>query len=302
MRIFLLSRNRSNYTARRLTEVARARGHQLRLLDPMRCELALSGRQAEIYYGQKRLGRADLILPRIPHSITDYGLAVLGQFALKGIPSLNDAAGIALARNKLRCLQCLSAAGIEVPSTLMAGDAVDLKNMISLVGGAPVLVKLLQPNDRTGVMICESLQSMGAALETVLGLGHNFIVQRYLRSQQGRDLRALVVGDRVVAAVRRRPRAGRLSSSLARGARLTTILLPARQASVAFDCARVLGLLIAAVEMLEGWGRLHVLVVNGCPGLRDLEAVTGLDLATPILELGEKILSLREAPRKNIAS
>jgi ribosomal protein S6--L-glutamate ligase len=162
------------------------------------------------------------------------------------------------------------------------------------------LVRLLEAGGRTGVVVFESLQSMSAALETMVGLGHNFIVQRYVKSPRGRDLRALVVGERVIAAVRRRARAGKLSRSLARGARFAKVTLNAVQERIAVRSAQVVGLPVAAVDMLETDTNVRVFEVNASPGLRDLEAVTGLDLATPLIELGErKVLALAEAGRKN---
>jgi ribosomal protein S6--L-glutamate ligase len=288
MRLIVLSRSGSIYSTQRLVEVARSRGHQVRVLDPLACELFLSGREGIIYSGRKKIGRVEAVLPRFGQSATIYGLAVLNHFSLQGVVLINDAQGIAQARNKLRCLQILALHGIEVPATVMARDAADLRAMVELVGGVPVLVKMLQGNDRMGVMVCESLESMGAALDAVLGLGQQVIVQQYVRRGHGRDVRALVVGGRVVAAVLRKPRAGRLSSSLARGARLTPVSLTPREQRVAIESTRVIGLEVAAVDMIEVAGTTRVFEVNASPGLKDLEKVTGRDLATPIIELAER--------------
>jgi ribosomal protein S6--L-glutamate ligase len=300
MRIYLLSRSPSTYTTRRLAESARARGHQVRILDPLRCELFVEERTTAVYYGGRTLARADLVIPRFGQSATAYGSAVLDQFGLQGMPSLNDSIGIGKARNRLRSLQILAAAGIDVPPTVMTGDAADLGEIVRRVGGLPVLVRLLEAGGRTGVVVFESLQSMSAALETVLGLRQNFIVQRYVKSPRGRDLRALVVGDRVVAAVRRRARAGKVFRSLARGTRSAKVSLSAAQERIAVRSAQTVGLPVAAVDMLETGNSLRVFEVNAAPGLHDLEAITGLDLATPIIELGErKVLALAGSSRKN---
>jgi ribosomal protein S6--L-glutamate ligase len=288
MRLLLLSRSRSIYTTRRLVAAGRKRGHQVRVLDPARCELLMSGRVAEIFYQGKKVGPVDVVIPRIAESITNYGLAVVDHFALRGVALVNDATSIAQARNKLRCLQSLSAHGVDVPATVMAQDAGQIRKMVELVGGVPVLVKLLHPNGRAGVMVCETLQSMGAALDAVLGLGHNFIVQQYVGARGGRDLRALVVGDRVIAAVRRNTRSGRLARTLSRGARLTPVTLARSQERMAIESARVIGLQACAVDMIEADGKTRVFEVNASPGLKDLEAVTGRDLATPIIALAER--------------
>ena len=288
VRIALLSRSSSTYTTRRLSDVARARGHHVRILDPLRCELLLDGQQAQVRYRKKPLGRFDLVIPRIGQSITGYGLGVLTQLALRGAIPLNDASAIARAHDKLRCLQALAAHGVEVPRTVMAGEHANLNELATLVGGVPLLVRLLTSGQRTGMMICETVESTKAALETVQGLGQNFIVQRYVRERRGRDLRALVVGDRVLAAVRRRAKPGRLAKSLASGARFAEVTLSERQARVAVESARVIGLQVAAIDMLEVEGKLRVFEVNASPGLREMEATTGLDLVTPIVELGER--------------
>lgn len=296
MRFFLLSRSSSTYTTRRLADAGRQRGHQMRVVDPLRCDLFLAGRDARVLFQDKELPACDVVIPRIGQSITGYGLAVLAQLQLRGSVVLNDPSGIAQAHNLLRCLQALAAQGIDVPPTVMAGDASHLKERAELVGGLPVLVKLVSSGHRAGTMVSETVQSMSAALEAVLGLGHNFVLQRYVRERRGRDLRALVVGDKVLAAVRRRAKPGKLRKSLSLGARFAEVQLTARQAKVAVDSAKVVGLRVAAVDMLESEGALTVFEVNASPSLKELEAVTGLDLATPIIELGERLFRKAQSP------
>ena len=183
MHLTILSRRAGIYTTRRLTQAARLRGARVRVLDPVRIEMHL-GPKAAAYHGGKRLARTDVVLPRIAPSVQAYGLAVLNHFTMLGVPTLNDANGIAASRNKMRSLQLLSAHGVPVPPTVMAASASDLKAMVELVGGVPVLIKLLTPGERAGVMVCESLQSMEAALEAVLSMGHNLLVQRYVHRKR----------------------------------------------------------------------------------------------------------------------
>ncbi len=297
MRIVLLSRSGTLYSTRRLSEAARRRGHDVRLLDPVECELVMTGGAVEVFHRGRKVGPVDAVIPRIAQSVANYGLAVVEHFGLRGVVLVNDSSAIAQARNKLRCLQALAARGIEVPATVMARDATQIRQLVGRVGGVPVLVKLLQANGRTGVMVCESLQSLGAALETVLGLGQNFIVQQYVDRRGGRDLRALVVGDRVVAAVRRRPRPGRLARTLGRGARLAEAVLTREQAALAVESARVVGLLVAAVDMVEAGGKTRVFEVNASPGLESLEKATGRDLASPIILLAEQEVASRSGAR-----
>ena len=293
MKITLLSRSASIPSTKRLIEAARARGHKARVLNPVRVEMHLDGRSANLYYQRKKLSPCDVVIPRIAQSISNYGLAVVNQFAMRGIPIVNSAQAIAQSRNKMRTLQLLSAHGIDIPATVMARDAGDLTEMVGLVGGVPVLVKLLQGQEKHGVMVCESLQSLEAALEAILGLGHNLVVQQYVK-KTGHDLRVLVIGGRAVAGVRRRPRVGRLSATLNRGARLEGITLSPSQREAAEGAARLVGLDVAAVDLLDVQGAPKVFEVNSSPALPEMEAATGMDLAGLIVERAEQLV--REAP------
>lgn len=289
MKITILSRSASISSTKRLVEAGRARGHQVRVLNPVRVEMHLDGQRATLYYRRRKLSLCDVVIPRIAQSINNYGLAVVNQFAMCGVPLVNTARAIAESRNKLRSLQLLSAHGIDIPATVMARDAADLKAMVGLVGGVPVLVKLLQGQEKHGVMVCESLQSLEAALEAILGLGHNLVVQQYVQNT-GQDVRVLVVGGRAVAAVRRRPRFGRLSYTLNRGARLEPIELTEAQRRAAERTATLVGLEVAAVDLLDVQeGHPKVFEVNSSPALPEMEAATGLDLARIIIERAEQL-------------
>ncbi|HZJ55338.1 MAG TPA: RimK family alpha-L-glutamate ligase [Myxococcaceae bacterium] len=293
MRLTVLSRSLSVPSTARLVAAARARGHPVRVFDPVQVEMHLDGTRGQILYRRRKLALPDVVLPRIAHSITPYGLAVVNQFGMLGVPVMNTAAAIAQARNKMRCLQLLSAHGIAVPATVMARSAGDLKAMVQLVGGVPVLVKLLGGADERGVMVCETLNSLEAALEAILGLGHNLLVQEYVR-KAGRDVRVLVVGGRAVAAVRRRPRMNRLANTLNRGARFERIVLTDAQRRAAAEAARLIGLEVAAVDMLDVRGLPKVFEVHSSPGLVEMEKALGEDLATPIVVRAEQLA--RERP------
>ncbi len=293
MRLTILSRSLSVPSTARLVAAARARGHSVRVLDPVQVEMHLDGTRGQLLYRRRKLVLPDVVLPRIAQSITPYGLAVANQFGMLGVPVMNTAAAIAQARNKIRCLQLLSAHGIAVPATVMARSAGDLKAMVRLVGGVPVLVKLLGGADERGVMVCETLNSLEAALEAILGLGHNLLVQEYVR-KAGRDVRVLVVGGRAVAAVRRRPRMNRLSNTLNRGARFERITLTDAQQRAAAEAARLIGLEVAAVDMLDVKGLPKVFEVHSSPGLAEMEKAVGEDLATPVVIRAEQIA--RERP------
>jgi ribosomal protein S6--L-glutamate ligase len=289
MHLTILSRKAGIYTTRRLAQAARLRGARVRVLDPLRVEMHLD-QQPGAWYARKKLPPTDVVIPRIAPSVQAYGLAVVNHFAMMGVPTLNDAAGIAASRNKMRALQMLAARGVPVPPTVMAASASDLREMVKLVGGLPVLIKLLTPSERPGVMVCESLQSMEAAMEAVLSMGHNLLVQRYVRRKHERDLRALVVGEQVIAWVERRPRPGRLLHTLARGASLKAVRVPAALDALAVKAARVVGLDVAAVDLLEAGSGPMVFDVNSSPGLKGLEAATGKDLALPIVGRAEELV------------
>jgi ribosomal protein S6--L-glutamate ligase len=289
----ILSRKAGIYTTRRLAQAARLRGSRVRILDPLQVEMHLDDTAPSAFYQRRKLGRTDVVIPRIAPSIQAYGLAVVNHYSMMGVPTLNDADGIAVSRNKMRTLQLLSASGVHVPPTVMAASASDLKAMVELVGGVPVLIKLLTASERPGVMVCESLQSMEAALEAVLSMGHNLLVQRYVHRKRERDLRALVVGDQAVAWVERRPRPGRLLHTLARGAQLKAVRVPAALDRMAVEAARIVGLDVAAVDILEASGGPMVFDVNSSPGLQGLENATGKDLALPIIGRAEELARSR---------
>jgi ribosomal protein S6--L-glutamate ligase len=283
MRLTILSRSASIHTTRRLLEAARSRGVKARVVDPLEVELGL-GDDPAVFWRRRRFPATDVVVPRIGLSVHQYGLAVVSQLELLGVPVLNGAYGIGASRNKMRSLQLLAAGGVRVPRTVMASDPSGLKEMVRLVGGVPVLVKLLSANEKSGVMLCESLESLEAALEAILGLGQNIVVQQYVRGQKGRDLRAIVVGGEVAAAMRRNARAGTFSRTLRRGAQFERAELPPAYARAAVDAARVLRLEVCAVDMLDVKGRPLVFEVNSSPSIREAEAACGVDLAGRIVE------------------
>jgi ribosomal protein S6--L-glutamate ligase len=255
-----------------------------------------------LYWRRKKFPPTDVVVPRIGLSVHQYGLSVVSQLELMGIPVLNGAYGIAASRNKMRSLQLLAAAGVPVPRTVMASDASGIKQMVKLVGGVPVLVKLLSANEKSGAMICESMQSLEAALEAVLGLGHDIVVQQYLRGAKGRDLRILVVGGEVVAALRRSPPVGRFSRNLRRGAQFERAELPGSYARLAIAAARVMRLEVCAVDMLDVKGGPRVFEVNGSPSIKEPEAVCGVDAAGRIVERAVALAEARPGARRRAAA
>jgi ribosomal protein S6--L-glutamate ligase len=284
VRLTVLSRSPSIHTTRRLVEAGRDRGHSVRVVDPLEVEMGLGAGGPAVYWRGKRFPASDVVIARIGRSVHQYGLSVVNQLELLRIPVLNGSWGVSASRHKMRSLQLLAAEGVPVPRTVMASHPAGLKEMVRLVGGTPVMVKLLSSNERSGVMICESLQSLEAALDAILGLGQNIVVQQYLRGPRARDLRALVIGGEVVAAMRRSAPVGKMAKDLRRGARFEAADLPARHARIAVEAARILRLEACAVDMLDVKGGPFVFEVNGSPSIREAESACGVDVAGRLVE------------------
>lgn len=301
MNLTVLSRSAAIYTTRRLLQAGQARGHRVRVVDPLQVELGLGRGRPALFHQRGRFPRTDVVIPRIGLSIHAYGLAVVSQLQLLGVPVVNGWQAIAASRNKMQCLQLLAVNGVGVPLTVMASDAAGLKEMVRHAGGLPVLVKLLTGSDRTGLMICETLQSLESALEALFGLGQDVVVQQYVRTARGRDLRAFVVGGRVVAALSRRPRVGRFARTLARGARFEACALPEPCARAAVAAARVVGLEVSAVDMLEVAAGPLVFEVNSSPGIREAEEACGVDLAAAMVAQAEAVAAA-PSPRRRVSS
>ena len=286
MKIVLLSRSRSIPSTRRLIEAAKARDHHVKVLNPVEVSVRLGRKKPGLVYRAKQLRVPDVVIPRISSSIASYGLTIVDQFQAHGAIVLNSSRGIGLSRNPARCLQRLSSAGLDIPATVMSREVGDLQAMVDEVGGVPVLVKLLAGSERRGVMLCESRQSLEAALEAVLGLGHNIVMQEYVRKAQ-RDVRVFVVGGVALAAASRVPRAGRLSRTLSRLARIEPVELTQTLKHAAEAAAQLTELEVCAVDMLElrknGADHARIFEVNASPSLPEMERATGVDLATAII-------------------
>lgn len=298
MKLVVLSRSRTIPSTRRLIEAAQARGHSVRVLNPTRVTVRLGRGKSELWYRNKRISVPDVVIPRIASSIASYGLAVVEQFAAHGATVLNSARAIGLSRNPARCLQRLSAAGLDIPATVLSRETDDLQAMVDQIGGVPVLVKLLHGHEKRGVMLCESRQSLEAALEAVLGLGHNIVMQEYVRKAQ-RDVRVFVVGGRALAAVARVPRPGRLSRTLGRLASLEACTLSDALKDAAEAAARLAELEVCAVDLLETQpkgkkvGRARIFELNASPALPEMEKATGVDLAAAIIRRAEQLKGTR---------
>jgi ribosomal protein S6--L-glutamate ligase len=271
-----------------MVEAAKARGHQVKVLNPLQVSVRLGRKKPGLIFRAKALRVPDVVIPRIASSIASYGLAIVDQFQAHGSLVLNSARAIGLSRNPARCLQRLASVGLDIPATVISREVSDLQAMVDEVGGVPVLVKLMAGSERRGVMLCESRQSLEAALEAVLGLGHNIVMQEYVRKAQ-RDVRVFVVGGVALAAASRIPRAGRLSRTLSRNARIEPTPLTDSLKLAAEAAARLTELEVCAVDLLELGNSKppRIFEVNASPSLPEMEAATGVDLATAIISRAE---------------
>ena len=288
LRIVLLSRRPNLYTARRFREEAAARGHRLSVLDPLQCYLAVERSRPRMWYQGRELSHVDVVLPRIGPSITGYGLAVVNQFELMGVPLVNSFQAIARARDKLLSLQLLSQHGIAVPKTVVARNPSHVQQSLTEVGGPPVVLKLLHGTHGVGVMLADSQHAVESTLDTLWSLGQNILIQEFVAESRGRDIRALVIGGRVAAAMRRQARIGEFRSNIHRGGEGSAIDLDPRYAQAAVEATRVMGLDIAGVDMLESGSGPKVIEINASPGFEGLERTTGLDVAGLILGHAEE--------------
>jgi ribosomal protein S6--L-glutamate ligase len=293
----LLSRKKTLYSTRRLLEAARARGLRTRVVDVLDCNLVLERGRPRIFVGGEELASVAVALPRIGASVTAAGLAVVRQLEAQGVPVVNGADAIARSRDKLRALQLLAAAGVAVPRTVLARGGGDVPELVEHVGGLPAILKLIQGTQGVGVMIAHSAAEVESILSTMWNLGQEILLQEFVAESRGRDVRALVVGDRVVGAMRREAKLGEFRSNLHRGGEGTPIELLDAYAEMAVRAAGVLGLGVAGVDLLEAAAGPKVLEVNSSPGFEGLERATGLDIAGAIVEHAAEL-----AERRTVAS
>ena len=282
MRIIILSRNAYLYSTARLVEAVRASGHTAIVLDTLGCALSLAQGRPSILYKGKALRNFGCVVPRIGHSITSYGVAVVAQFEMMGAPVVNRATAISRSRNKLRALQFLARRGLDIPRTVMLRDVAHLDRAIGEVGGLPVILKLLQGTQGIGVILAETREAVASIVETVHGLDRDILVQEFIREARGRDLRVIVVGGRAVAAMRRIAREGEFRSNIHRGGRGETVELTPAVSRIAIEAAKTLGLGVAGVDLLETPTGYKLMEVNSSPGLKEIERCTKIDVARQI--------------------
>ncbi len=284
MKLAILSRAPRSYSTQRLRAAADQRGHEVRVLNTLRFAIDLSGEDPDLQYRGRQLSEYDAILPRIGASITYFGTAVVRQFEQMDVYTPNTANGISNARDKLRATQILSRHNIAMPATAFVRNRADVRPAIERVGGAPVVIKLLEGTQGIGVILAPEVKVAEAIIETLHSTKQNVLIQRFIRESRGRDIRALVVGDRVVAAMRRTASGDEFRSNVHRGGTVEAVDLSPDYEQAAVRSAQIMGLRVAGVDMLEGPDGPLVMEVNSSPGLEGIEAATQLDVAGAIID------------------
>lgn len=288
MRIALLSRNRRLYSSRRLIEAAEKRGHEVQVIDVLRCYMNIASAKPSVKFEGKPLDRFDAVIPRIGASVTAYGTSVIRQFEMMGVYPLIESVALSRSRDKLRALQLLSRKGIGLPVTGFANKPGDTKDLIKMVGGAPLVIKLLEGTQGIGVVLAETNKAAESVIEAFMGVRANILVQEFIEEAGGSDIRCLVVGEKVVASMRRQAPEGEFRSNLHRGGSASLVKITPEERATAVAAAKILGLSVAGVDLLRSKRGPLVMEVNSSPGLEGIESASGKDVASIIIEYLEK--------------
>lgn len=298
MKIAVLSTNKNLYSTQRLVEAASKRGHECVVIDHRQCYVGIKQGEPSIHYKGQDISNIDAIIPRIGASVTFYGSAIVRQFEIMGVVSTNASQAITRSRDKLRCMQILSGAGIGMPITGFARQTKDVDDLIKMVGGAPLVIKLLEGTQGIGVVLAETRKAASSVIEAFYGLGNNILIQEYIKESRGSDIRVLIVDGRVVGAMKRTAKEGEFRSNLHRGGSAAIIKLTKLERETALKAAAELGLTVCGVDMLQSDRGPLVLEVNSSPGLEGIEKATGKDIALTIIEFLEKKYTIKAQPKE----
>jgi ribosomal protein S6--L-glutamate ligase len=290
MKIAVLSRNAKLYSTRRLKEAGEARGHQVRIVDHLKCFMDISAANPVVHYRDEVFDRDDFdaVIPRIGASATFYGTAVVRQFEMMGVYCVNESVAITRSRDKLRSLQLFAREGLGIPVTAFAHYAEDIKGLIREVGGAPLVVKLLEGTQGIGVVLAETNKAAESVIQAFMGLGSNILVQEFVKEARGSDIRCFVVGGEVIAAMKRQAREGEFRSNLHRGGTAELTEVTDDECRTAIRAAEVVGLNVCGVDLLRSDRGPLIMEVNSSPGLNGIEHATGRDVASMIIKFIEK--------------
>lgn len=289
MHIAILSREPNNYSTSRLVESGKARGHEIDIIDPTKCYMNITSNRPKIYYkGGEELKGYDAIIPRLGTSTTFYGSSVLRQFEVMGVYSVNDSVAIVRSRDKLRSLQLLSRKGLGMPVTAFANSPHAIDHVLEMVGGPPVIIKLIEGTQGLGVVLAETKSAAESVIQAFQGLKANILVQEFIAESEGTDIRCFVVGDKVVGSMLRKGREGEFRSNVHRGGSAHAIKITPEERSTAVRAARAMGLKVAGVDILRSNHGPLIMEVNSSPGLQGIEKATEKDLAGKIIAFIEK--------------
>ncbi|MGV2829695.1 30S ribosomal protein S6--L-glutamate ligase [Myxosarcina sp. GI1(2024)] len=294
MKIAILSQNSSLYSTKRLKEAGEKQGHQMRVIDYLRCYMNITSQRPTVVYSGKPLENFDAIIPRIGASKTFYGTAVVRQFEVMGVFTTNESQAISRSRDKLRCLQILAREGLGLPVTGFAHATQDIDGLIETVGGAPLVIKLLEGTQGIGVVLAETQQAAKSVIEAFRGLDANILVQEFIKEAKGADIRCFVIGGKVVAAMKRQGAEGEFRSNLHRGGLAERVKLTPEERSTAVRAAKAMGLRVAGVDLLRSNHGPVIMEVNSSPGLEGIEKATEVDVAGKIIEY----VAINAAPNK----
>ncbi len=288
MKIGILSRNPRLYSTSRLVEAAANRGHDVQVIDILKCYMDISSSKPGIVYKDEKLEGFDAVIPRIGASVTSYGTAVIRQFEMMGVYCLTESIPLGRSRDKLRALQLLSRKGVGMPVTGFAHDVGNARQLIKLVGGAPLVLKLLEGTQGRGVVLAETIKAAESVIDAFQELGADFLVQEFIKEAGGSDIRAFVIGRRVYAAMQRTAAEGEFRSNLHRGGSAELVKLTPAERATAVKAAQTMGLNVAGVDMLRSSRGPLIMEVNSSPGLRGIEEATGKDVADRVVQFVEE--------------
>jgi len=288
VKIAILSRNSKLYSTRRLVEACVQRGHEVRVIDTLRCYMNITSEKPELHYRGENLLDFDAVIPRIGASITFYGTAVLRQFEMMGVFPVSESVAISRSRDKLRSMQLLSRDGVGMPKTGFAHSPDDVQDLIKMVGGAPLVIKLLEGTQGIGVVLAETKKAAESVIEAFMGLKANILIQEFIKEAGGADIRCFVIDGKVVAAMQRQAPEGEFRSNLHRGGSATLVKLTPKERATAVKAAKVMGLNVAGVDILRSDRGPLIMEVNSSPGLEGIEAATEKDVAGMIVEFIER--------------
>lgn len=288
MKIVILSRNNALYSTTRLVEAAKERGHSVEVLDPLLCYMDIASKRPGVFYRKKRIDGVDAVIPRIGASVTFYATAVLRQFEMMGVYCLNESVAISRSRDKLRALQLLSRKGVGLPTTGFAHSTQMTEDLIQLVGGAPLVIKLLEGTQGKGVVLAETAGAASSVIDAFRNLDAYFLVQEFVREARGADIRCFVIGGKVVASMKRTAKDGEFRSNLHLGGKCEKVKISREERETAVRAAQIMGLNVAGVDLVNSSRGPLVLEVNSSPGLEGIEKATGIKVAQLIVEFIEK--------------